>query len=126
MFNLAPTARTGRTLGLLAVTIALVGFVNPGAAGVDGSSDARRSEASAEDRGTHVGAIVRVGRNFTVEPHSLATNELVRCPSGTSLTGGGTSLIGEPSSPRTAPVVYTNGPVGNILLGEGQSWASEV
>jgi hypothetical protein len=42
------------------------------------------------------------------------------------LVGGGTSLIGEPSRPATAPIVYTNGPVGNILGGEAQSWASEV
>jgi len=84
-----------------------------------------QAAAGAGDHESEV-SIVRVGRSFTVGPHSLAVNELVRCPSGTKLTGGGTSLIGEPSRPRTAPVVYTNGPVGNILPGERQTWASEV
>jgi hypothetical protein len=70
--------------------------------------------------------IVRVERNFTVRPHSLATNQLVACPAGTQLTGGGTSLNGEPSSPANAPVVYTNGPVGTILPAAEQTWASEV
>jgi len=71
--------------------------------------------------------VVRAGRTFRVRPHSFATNQLVRCPDGTLLTGGGTSLIGEPNGrPRNAPVVYTNGPVGNILPGEAQTWASEV
>ena len=57
---------------------------------------------------------------------SLATNQLVRCPRGTLLTGGGTSLIGEPEIPATAPVVYTNGPVGTLLPDELQTWGSEV
>jgi hypothetical protein len=43
---------------------------------------------------------------------------------------GGTACchpISEPNGrPRNAPIVYTNGPVGNILPGEQQTWASEV
>jgi len=118
----------GRALGLVAVTVAVVGFVSPGAVGVDGHGGSRARAQAAAGAGDHESevSIVRVGRSFTVGPHSLAFNELVRCPSGTKLTGGGTSLIGEPSRPRTAPVVYTNGPVGNILPGERQTWASEV
>jgi len=118
--------RTGRTLGLVAVTIALVGFVDPGAAGMDGSADRARAEARGERAAAPLRTIVRVERDFTVRPHSLATNQIVRCPRGTLLTGGGTSLIGEPARPRTAPVVYTNGPVGDIISGEEQSWGSEV
>ena len=34
--------------------------------------------------------------------------------------------IGEPDSPADAPVVYTNGPVGDLVPGEQRSWASEV
>ena len=116
--------RIGPTLGVVAVSVALVGFVGPSAVGVDGSSSRGHEAASAERSGS--AQIVRVGRSFTVGPHSLATNEILRCPRGTMLTGGGTSLIGEPARPRMAPVVYTNGPVGNILPGEAQSWASEV
>lgn len=117
--------RTGSALGVVAVSIALVGFVAPGAVGVDGSSNRGDEDATGQRSGSS-SAVVRVGRNFTVGPHSLATNEIVRCPRGTRLTGGGTSLIGEPARPRMAPVVYTNGPVGNIIPGEGQSWGSEV
>jgi hypothetical protein len=116
--------RTGSTLGVLAVAVALVGFVGPGAVGVDGSSSRGQEDASTQRSGSS--AVVRVGRSFSVAPHSLATNQIVRCPRGTRLTGGGTSLIGEPAGPRTAPVIYTNGPVGNILPGEQQSWGSEV
>jgi hypothetical protein len=125
MFKSRNTSR-GTMLGLAAVTVAFLGFNIPGAAGIDGSSGGQ-SEAR-RDAGGHraPGSIVQVGRNFDVEPHSLAINQLVRCPEGTRLTGGGTSLIGEPRRPRTAPVVYTNGPVGNILPGERQTWASEV
>jgi len=125
MSNSVGRSRAGRSLGLLAVTIALVGFVNPGAAGVDGSADRSDDRASAS-RGSAERPIVRVGRNFTVGPHSLAINQIVRCPRGTLLTGGGTSLIGEPARPSTAPIVYTNGPVGNLVPGERQSWGSEV
>jgi hypothetical protein len=118
-----------RTLTVLAVIIAAVGFVAPGASGFDGSpgDSSRRSATSRAPSGHRpVRTIVRVARNFEVAPHSLATNEIVRCPARTKLTGGGTSLIGEPSEPGTAPVVYTNGPVGNIVPGESNSWASEV
>lgn len=115
----------GRPLGLVAVTIALVGFVNP-AAGVDGSPGPAGPARGAHDTGQPVGSIVRVSHDFSVRPHSLSTNELVRCPDGTRLTGGGTSLIGEPTMPWRAPLMYTNGPVGNILPGEGQTWGSEV
>ena len=116
----------GTALGLAAVTIALVGFNIPGAVGVDDSSRAQSEARRGSNGHAAVGSIIRVGRNFNVGPHSLAVNELVRCPRGTRLTGGGTSLIGQPTRPRTAPVVYTNGPVGNILPGEQQTWASEV
>jgi len=126
MFHRCENHRVGRALGLVAVTIAVVGFVNPGAAGVSGSAGGGRAGNPDESPGTPLRSIVRVERTFHVRPHSLATNQIVRCPRGTSLTGGGTSLVGEPSSPRTAPVVYTNGPVGDILPGEAQSWASEV
>jgi hypothetical protein len=126
MFSSSRQFPRGATLGLAAVTVAFLGFNVPGAVGVDESAGGR-SEARQDGGGHHSpGSIVRVGRNFEVRPHSLATNQLIRCPRGTRLTGGGTSLIGEPLRPGTAPVVYTNGPVGNILPGEQQTWASEV
>ncbi len=116
----------GPTLGIAAVSVALVGFVNPGAAGIDGSAGSAVDGATAQRSGSSLRTIVRVERDFEVGPHSLAINNLVRCPRGTLLTGGGTSLIGEPARPRTAPVVYTNGPVGTIVPGNRQSWGSEV
>ena len=125
MAKLVAKGKIGPALGVVAVSIAVVGFVNPGAAGVDGSARRAHEDTSAERSGGSR-AIVRVERDFVVRPHSLALNQLVRCPRGTLLTGGGTSLIGEPSRPRTAPVVYTNGPVGTILPGNRQSWGSEV
>jgi hypothetical protein len=119
----------GRTLGALALAVAVSGLVIPNAAGVGGpqpASPARGSGPGSGDNSRALTGIVRVERDFTVDPHSLAINQLVPCPAGTQLTGGGTTLIGEPSSPATAPVVYTNGPVGDILGGEEQTWASEV
>ena len=116
-------------LGLLAVTIAVVGFVNPGAAGVDGSSGNTVDNAShsSQSRGHRpLRGVIRIERNFEVGPHSLAINQFLRCPRRTLLTGGGTTLIGEPDSPADAPVVYTNGPVGDLVPGEQRSWASEV
>jgi hypothetical protein len=119
------TARVGRTLGVVAVTLALVGFVNP-ADGIGRSAGGGGTEAAAARVTPPLSTIVRIERDFEVGPHSLAINELVRCPRGTLLTGGGTSLLGEPARPRTAPVVYTNGPVGSFIPGETQTWASEV
>jgi hypothetical protein len=118
---------SGRTLGVVAVVVAAVGFVGSSAAGVNGPSGhttAAHARASHSDKAFR--GIIRVERDFVVSPHSLATNEILRCPARTMLTGGGTSLIGEPLRPANAPVLYTNGPVGDILPGEQQSWGSEV
>jgi hypothetical protein len=133
MFAINHRGTAGLLLGGVAVTIAIVGFTSPTATGVGGSSggdgapqSSPRSQGSdPEDRVLRT--VVRVERTFRVRPHSLATNELLRCPGGTLLTGGGTSLIGEPNGrPGNAPILYTNGPVGNILPGEQQTWAAEV
>lgn len=129
MLNTLTRGGPGRTLGVLAVVVAAVGFVGPGAAGVNLPSG-HNTPAPAQDSAAHGGkplrGIVRVERDFEVAPHSLTMNQLLRCPARTRLTGGGTSLIGEPLRPADAPVVYTNGPVGSILAGGQQSWASEV
>jgi hypothetical protein len=129
MFTTSRRLASGKALGLLAVALLAAGLVAPGAAGIGGTSG--DSSGSARSDGGNPGdrvlrTVVRVERSFTVRPHSLATNEIVRCPARTKLTGGGTSLVGQPNSPRNAPIVYTNGPVGNILPGEQQSWGSEV
>jgi hypothetical protein len=113
-------------LAVLAVTIATVGFVSPTATGIEGSGGSAASSSAHRPGDRVLRTIVRVERNFRAFPHSLATNQIVRCPARTKLTGGGTSLIGQPSRPNAAPIVYTNGPVGDILPGEEQSWASEV
>ena len=119
-----PTPAT--SLAVVAVTIATVGFVSPTATGVEGSGGSAASSRAHRPGDRVLRTIVRVERDFRVRPHSLATNQIVRCPARTKLTGGGTSLIGEPSRPAVAPIVYTNGPVGDILPGEEQSFASEV
>jgi hypothetical protein len=120
----------GRTLGALALAVAVTGVLIPNAAGVSGPPPANPARGSGPGSGSgdnnRTTSIVRVARDFTVAPHSLAINQLVPCPAGTQLTGGGTALIGEPSSPATAPVLYTNGPVGDIFGGDEQTWASEV
>jgi hypothetical protein len=131
MFSTNHRGTSGLILGVVAVTIAVVGFIGPTATGVGGSSgDGSRQtspRARSEDPDRVLQTVVRVGRTFRVRPHSFATDQLVRCPDGTLLTGGGTTLIGEPKGrPRNAPIVYTNGPVGNIFPGEAQTWASEV
>jgi hypothetical protein len=120
MFTTSRRLASGKALGLLAVALLAAGLVAPGAAGIGGTSGDSSGSARSD------GGNPRVERSFTVRPHSLATNEIVRCPARTKLTGGGTSLVGQPNSPRNAPIVYTNGPVGNILPGEQQSWGSEV
>lgn len=132
MFRTNHRGTTGVVLGFAAVMIAVIGFISPTATGVGGSSgdgsrqgSPRAQSAAPEDQVLQT--VVRVAHTFRVRPHSFAINMFVRCPAGTLLTGGGTSLIGEPNGrPRRAPVVYTNGPVGDILPGEGQTWASEV
>jgi hypothetical protein len=128
MLNTLTRGAPGRTLGVLALVVAAVGFVGPEAAGVDVPSGHSPSAAQGSPArgGPPLRGVVRVERDFTVAPHSLATNQLLACPTRTRLTGGGTSLIGEPLRPADAPVVYTNGPVGSILAGGEQSWASEV
>ena len=128
MFRISHRRTPTTTLAVLAVTIASVAFVSPGATAIEGASGARESGA---DRGSDPGdrvlrTVVRIARDFEVGPHSLAVNQIVRCPHGTKLTGGGTSLIGQPAVPRNAPIVYTNGPVGRIIPGEQQAWGSEV
>jgi hypothetical protein len=115
------------SLAVLAVAIATVSFVSPVATGVEGSGGSSAASSGDDRPGTRVlRSIVRVGRTFEVAPHSLAVNELLRCPAHTRLTGGGTVLLGEPSRPATAPIVYSNGPVGDVIAGEEQSWGSEV
>lgn len=132
MFRALWRRAPGRTLGVLALAVATAGFAIPNAAGVTGTDSAVQGSdasggASDDDDGKRVlTGVIRVERDFTVDPHSLAINQLLPCPSGTQLVGGGTSLIGQPSSPASAPVIYTNGPVGDILPDNEQSWASEV
>jgi hypothetical protein len=117
----------GRVLGVLALAVAGLGLVMPDASGVAPSRPSSGSEGAAPARQARpFRSVVRVERHFTVAPHSLATNQLVACPRRTRLVGGGTSLVGEPSRPSTAPVLYTNGPVGTILPGATQTWGSEV
>jgi hypothetical protein len=121
----------GKVLGAIALAVAGLGLVIPNAPGVvpSGPSTPQNSAPRSGTSGHHGRAltnIIRVERDFTVEPHSLAANQLLPCPAGTALTGGGTSLIGEPSTAATAPVLYTNGPVGTILPDNEQTWASEV
>ena len=132
MFRALWRRAPGRSVGVLALAVAMAGLAIPNAAGVTGpDSGVQKSEASGaasddDDGGRVLTGVIRVERDFTVDPHSLATNQLLPCPSGTQLVGGGTSVIGEPSNPASAPVVYTNGPVGDILPDNDQSWASEV
>jgi len=122
----------GKTLGAIALVVAATGFLIPNAGGVTPGSQARDGTArvpdkrSAEGRGRALTRVIRVQRDFTVDPHSLAINQLLACPADTQLVGGGTTLNGEPSDPSTAPVVYTNGPVGDLLPDSEQTWASEV
>lgn len=127
MLNTILRRGSGRTLGVIAVVVAAVGFVGSSAVGVNGpSGHSAPAHGSASHSHKALRGIIRVERDFVVSPHSLATNEILRCPARTLLTGGGTSLIGEPLRPANAPIVYTNGPVGDILPGEPQSWGSEV
>src|SRR5687767_190801 len=82
MFSLSRNAWPGTALGLAAVTVALVGFNVPGAVGVDDSSRGQPEARRGSGGHAPAGSIVRVGRSFNVGPHSLATNQLVRCPRG--------------------------------------------
>jgi hypothetical protein len=83
MLNTLTRGAPGRTLGVLALVVAAVGFVGPEAAGVDVPSghSPGPAQASPAPGGPALRGVVRVEkRDFTVAPHSLATNQLLACP----------------------------------------------